>query len=187
MNKRFVHKRIFLPLGSCIGLVAVLLMVLYRASLAMPITTDVLIVFVSCGLFVAILSSLVFGRIFKRRNRKINAQVLSDLKENETIILEGGSNLETEGKKKGGKLFLTSHRLIFMYPSENDIVNSRYFPLSSINKVNSMILAGLVNTGIRVLVEDKEYYFSLDYSNEWKSYICDELGNRRNSGELQPV
>lgn len=104
----------------------------------------------------------------------------SFLRENERVLMEGSANMkQVLGITKGGKLILTTNRLVFMAHGFNVGAKFEEFPFSQIagsgNKVN--ILIPTTNL-IKIVLRDgkeKQFVVARKQKEQWKSAIMSAI------------
>jgi hypothetical protein len=91
-----------------------------------------------------------------------------DLEIDEVVKVAGGANLSFEKKRMGGKLFLTSHHLIFKPSTNKNEISQVTIPYSNIKEIEKRKMAQVFNNRIEVITNDGNHYsFTLGKRELW--------------------
>ena len=91
-----------------------------------------------------------------------------ELQKNETELYSDGANLFRGGIAIGGKLILTSNRLIFLPHNLNFDRKEEYIALTEIDSMKMARTMGLIDNGLRItLMNETELKFVLNDREKW--------------------
>lgn len=116
------------------------------------------------GLFMGFGMPLLMKKFPKTFVGKTGEHLKPDLDNNYTIEVTGGANLNIDGKRVNGKLFLTTHDVIFMPIKSKAGISPISISYTDIKKIEKRKEAQFFNTGILLTTNDEEHY-SLSLGN----------------------
>lgn len=100
-----------------------------------------------------------------------------DTQADETILFDTGANHFKGAEGVGGKLYLTTKRLVFKSHKFNIQNHELSISLSDIDKVDRYKTLGLVNNGLSVkTVDNKTEKFVVQKIDEWLNQLTEKNG-----------
>lgn len=171
MNNFYKHKRLFLQTGLIVGTVLVILLNVPLLISDGDILANSVYLRSCLASFGGIAVYILLYYLNRNNNKAFENIEIDVLKKNEQIILEGAANKYNDTSKLGGKLVLTDRRIIFVNRLGNGELKYCHYPLINTEKVTKKVVAGLYSSGIELENKGKIIRFSLDYANDWFTYI----------------
>lgn len=120
------------------------------------------------GFFMGILHPYLMGKFGKGITSSVLKTIQLELTENEEIEIEGPANLFRGMEAVGGKLVLTTKRLIFKSHKLNIQRGETHIEYREIENIKERKTMKLIDNGIRVkTVEGKEFDFVVNEREKW--------------------
>lgn len=159
-----------LLLGVIFGIIMAISMITMNSIEASQINLKI---FVS-GILGATIGGLIFGLfmkyIFKRGNK-----IHIELQNNENILKEGLANHKVKYESVGGKLFLTTQRLVFKTHKVNMQKHIFELELNKIKDCNKYKTLGIISNGLIINTNNNEKErFVVNKPNDWIKVIEEE-------------
>ena len=165
--------------GIIFGIVSTIFFILQDLLTHENLTTKSIIIFIISALVGGALAGLLFGWLMGLfANSKLFTQGTKiDTEPGETILFETGANHFKGIEAVGGKLYLTTRRLVFKSHKFNIQNHELSMRLSDIEKVDRYKTAGIVNNGLAVTttrgVIEK---FVVQQPDQWLSLLTEKNG-----------
>lgn len=175
MKRKYLHKRSAIQAGTIVGVFTILLTLLMEINHSGKLTMDGIYFCIVSGLVVFIFLTIGLGLFFHYHNKKIEQLKPDHLEEGEQVILEGAANRISGGSSCGGKLILSSRRLIFKQPKNGMPESEHHVQFNEVQGVDKISQSGVFDTGIRLNLKGESIDFTLDYPGEWRSLIQNQV------------
>lgn len=132
------------------------------------------------GLIGAIIAGLIFGLFMKYIFKKGN-NIQIELQDNENILKEGLANHKVKYESVGGKLFLTTQRLVFKPHKINVQRHLFELELNKIKDCNKFKSLGVFSNGLIINTNNNETErFVVNNPNDWITVIDKERNITQN-------
>ncbi|HED36955.1 MAG TPA: hypothetical protein ENI76_01710 [Ignavibacteria bacterium] len=167
MRNKIEMKNNALLLGVIFGIIMAIGLISINSILAAHINLKIVI----SGVIGATIGGLIFGVIMKY-NFKIGNKIQIELQEGENILKEGPANHKVKYESVGGKLFLTTKRLVFKSHKINIQKHIFELELNKINDCNKYKTMGIIPNGLKISTNNNiTEKFVVNRPNEWITHI----------------
>lgn len=174
-----MDKRNKVRAGLYFGIAMTIFFILQELLTHDNLTTKNIMITVVSGLFGGALAGLLFGWLMGLfANSKLLTQGTKiDIDANETIIFVTGANHFKGAEGVGGKLYLTTKRLVFKSHSFNIQNHELSISLSQIGKVDRYKTLGITNNGLAVTTTNNTIErFAVQQPDQWFNQLTEKNG-----------
>jgi hypothetical protein len=124
------------------------------------------------GLVLGLLSAVFFGATMHWFTKKTDKVVQINLLPGERLLFQTRANHFKGMEAVGGKLTLTDQRLVFKSHYLNIQAHLFSIPLQNIENAQRYKSIGIINNGLKLIVNGEEERFVVDKADEWVSRLA---------------